>query len=192
MDAWSFHSQVFFLTHRLRSHYQLAQHLTRWYRTEVCTKMPRSLPRNLFVQGHIQQRDYQTYRDLYETMMRFLPPPDLVIYLRASVPTLLKSHLQPRTRLRAHHRARLSAWPQRPLRRMDRQLHALPGAGRPRRRPRLRVPPRSLELDPRKGAGQVDRQGGGRLRAGGSGACSGGLTYRAVAKRPPLFLSYVA
>ena len=44
---------------------------------------------NLYVQGHIQDRDYQTYRDLYETMLRFLPPPDLVIYLRASVPTLM-------------------------------------------------------------------------------------------------------
>ena len=44
---------------------------------------------NLYVQGHIQDRDYHTYRDLYETMLRFLPPPDLVIYLRASVPTLM-------------------------------------------------------------------------------------------------------
>jgi len=40
------------------------------------------------MQGHMQERDYQTYRELYETMLRFLPPPDLVIYLRASVSTL--------------------------------------------------------------------------------------------------------
>src|SRR5215210_5137521 len=71
MDTWSFHSQVFFLTHRLRAHYDLAQH-------------PTSV-----VQGRIQLRDYQTYRQLYETSMRFLPPPDLVVYLRASVPTLM-------------------------------------------------------------------------------------------------------
>jgi deoxyadenosine/deoxycytidine kinase len=44
---------------------------------------------NLFLQGHIRTRDYQTYRELYETVLRFLPPPDLVIYLRASVPTLM-------------------------------------------------------------------------------------------------------
>jgi deoxyadenosine/deoxycytidine kinase len=44
---------------------------------------------NLYRQGHIQDRDYQTYRDLYETAVQFLPPPDLVIYLRGSVPTLL-------------------------------------------------------------------------------------------------------
>jgi deoxyadenosine/deoxycytidine kinase len=45
--------------------------------------------RNLYQQGNIQERDYWTYRDLYETAVQFLPPPDLVIYLRASVPTLL-------------------------------------------------------------------------------------------------------
>ena len=44
---------------------------------------------NLFLQGHIRPRDYQTYRELYETVLCFLPPPDLVIYLRASVSTLL-------------------------------------------------------------------------------------------------------
>jgi deoxyadenosine/deoxycytidine kinase len=46
--------------------------------------------RNLYLQGHISSRDYQTYRELYETATQFLPAPDLVIYLRASVPTLLK------------------------------------------------------------------------------------------------------
>jgi deoxyadenosine/deoxycytidine kinase len=44
---------------------------------------------NLYDQGNIQERDFQTYRELYETAVQFLPPPDLVIYLRASVPTLL-------------------------------------------------------------------------------------------------------
>jgi deoxyadenosine/deoxycytidine kinase len=45
---------------------------------------------NLFLQGHIRPRDYQTYRELYQTLVEFLPPPDLVIYLRASVPTLVR------------------------------------------------------------------------------------------------------
>ena len=35
------------------------------------------------------ERDYQTYRELYETSVQLLPPPDLVIYLRASVDTLV-------------------------------------------------------------------------------------------------------
>ena len=38
----------------------------------------------------MSDRDYQTYRDLYEVLTRFLPPPDLVVYLRASVSTLVE------------------------------------------------------------------------------------------------------
>ena len=89
MDRWSFHSQVFFLTHRLRAHYQLSQHPNSVVQDRSLYEDAEIFARNLYVQGHIKQRDYQTYRELYETMMRFLPPPDLVIYLRASVPTLL-------------------------------------------------------------------------------------------------------
>jgi deoxyadenosine/deoxycytidine kinase len=38
----------------------------------------------------MSERDHQTYRELYEALTQFLPPPDLVIYLRASLPTLLQ------------------------------------------------------------------------------------------------------
>jgi deoxyadenosine/deoxycytidine kinase len=89
MDAWSFHSQVFFLAHRLRSHYKLGQHPTSVVQDRSVYEDAEIFAKNLYMQGHIQRRDYQTYRDLYETTMQFLPPPDLVIYLRASVPTLL-------------------------------------------------------------------------------------------------------
>jgi len=46
--------------------------------------------RNLYQQGLISERDYGAYRELYQVLCEFLPPPDLVVYLRASVPTLLK------------------------------------------------------------------------------------------------------
>jgi len=46
--------------------------------------------RNLHQQGHLVERDYATYRDLYETLNTFLPPPDLVVYLRASTSTLVR------------------------------------------------------------------------------------------------------
>jgi len=89
MDAWSFHSQVFFLTHRLRSHYRLGQHPSSVVQDRSVYEDAEIFAQNLYLQGHIQQRDYQTYRDLYETTSRLLPPPDLVVYLRASVSTLL-------------------------------------------------------------------------------------------------------
>lgn len=53
---------------------------------------------NLYDQGNIQDRDFKTYRELYETAVQFLPPPDLVIYFRASVPTLLEIAINSRGR----------------------------------------------------------------------------------------------
>lgn len=88
MDAWSFHSQVFFLAHRLRAHYNLSQHPDSVVQDRSVYEDAEIFARNLYLQGHIQGRDYETYRELYETTIRFLPPPDLVIYLRASVATL--------------------------------------------------------------------------------------------------------
>jgi len=89
MQAWAFHSQIFFLTHRLRAHHQLAQHPTSAIQDRSVYEDAEVFAHNLFMQGHIRPRDYQTYRELYQTLIEFLPPPDLVIYLRASVPTLV-------------------------------------------------------------------------------------------------------
>lgn len=89
MATWSFHSQIFFLTHRLRAHHQIAQHPGSVIQDRSVYEDAEIFAQNLYLQGHIHERDYQTYRELYETVMEFLPPPDLVIYLRASVETLL-------------------------------------------------------------------------------------------------------
>lgn len=89
MDAWSFHSQVFFLAHRLRSHHGLAKHPNSVVQDRSVYEDAEVFACNLYLQGHIQPRDYRTYRQLYETVIEFLPPPDLVIYLRATVQTLL-------------------------------------------------------------------------------------------------------
>ncbi|MDX9993478.1 MAG: deoxynucleoside kinase [Anaerolineales bacterium] len=89
MAAWAFHSQVFFLTHRLRAHHTISSHPTSVIQDRSVYEDAEIFAHNLYLQGNLTARDYQTYRDLYQTSMDFLPPPDLVIYLRASVPTLL-------------------------------------------------------------------------------------------------------
>ena len=89
MDSWSFHSQIFFLTRRLRSHHQLAQHPTSVVQDRSVYEDAEIFAQNLYLQGHIKERDYETYRELYETIVQIFPPPDLVIYLRASVDTLM-------------------------------------------------------------------------------------------------------
>lgn len=89
MRTWAFHSQIFFLTHRLRSHRQLLDHPTSAIQDRSVYEDAEIFAHNLYRQGLIHTRDYSTYRELYEVLTEFLPPPDLVIYLRASVPTLM-------------------------------------------------------------------------------------------------------
>ena len=89
MAAWSFHSQVFFLTHRLQIHRDLLRSLGSAIQDRSVYEDAEIFAQNLYLQGNLAERDWQTYRALYQTLSEFLPPPDLVVYLRASVPTLL-------------------------------------------------------------------------------------------------------
>jgi deoxyadenosine/deoxycytidine kinase len=88
MHLWSFHSQIFFLSNRLRSHRQLLDHPTSVVQDRSVYEDAEIFARNLYDQGHLGERDYATYRQLYDVLTEFLPPPDLVIYLRASAQTL--------------------------------------------------------------------------------------------------------
>ncbi len=88
MRAWAFHSQVFFLSHRLRIHHRLMLHSSSVVQDRSVYEDAEVFARNLYLQGHMAERDWHTYRGLYDALVTFLPPPDLVVYLRASVPTL--------------------------------------------------------------------------------------------------------
>ena len=88
MNSWAFHSQIFFLTHRLRMHRQLLDHPTSVIQDRTVYEDAEIFAGNLYRQGLIHSRDYRTYHELYEVLTEFLPPPDLVVYLRASVGTL--------------------------------------------------------------------------------------------------------
>jgi len=90
MTRYAFHSQVFFLSRRLRHHRRLLDFPGSVVQDRSVYEDAEIFARALFEQGHITPRDYHTYRELYEVLISFLPPPDLVVYLRASVPTLLK------------------------------------------------------------------------------------------------------
>jgi deoxyadenosine/deoxycytidine kinase len=88
MRLWAFHSQIFFLTHRLRIHYQLLQHPGSAIQDRSVYEDAEVFACNLYRQGLISERDYGSYRELYQVLVNFLPPPDLVVYLRASAATL--------------------------------------------------------------------------------------------------------
>jgi deoxyadenosine/deoxycytidine kinase len=88
MASWAFHSQVFFLTHRVRSHRALMDDPFPVVQDRSLYEDAEVFARNLHRQGHLSERDWQTYQGLYRTFTTLLPAPDLVVYLQASVPTL--------------------------------------------------------------------------------------------------------
>ncbi|MEK6572871.1 MAG: deoxynucleoside kinase [Chloroflexota bacterium] len=90
MPRWGFHSQAFFLSRRLQQHYTLMQHDKSVIQDRSVYEDAEVFACNLYNQGHMTDRDWRTYCDLYRTLCLLLTPPNLVVYLKASVPTLLR------------------------------------------------------------------------------------------------------
>ncbi len=88
MPRWSFHSQVFFLARRLQQHHRLLRQPRSAIQDRSVYEDAEIFARNLHTQGYMSQRDWGAYYELYQTLALLLPPPDLVIYLQASVATL--------------------------------------------------------------------------------------------------------
>ena len=90
MPRWAFNLQVYFLNTRLAGIVEIkkADHSIIQDRTiyeDACI-----FAANLHAMGLMATRDYENYRSLFDLMMSLVPPPDLLIYLRASVPTLVR------------------------------------------------------------------------------------------------------
>lgn len=88
MRRWAFHSQVFFLTYRARAHRALMDVPRPVVQDRSFYEDAEVFARALHRQGSMSDRDWDTYRALYTTLTTLLTPPDLVVYLRASVATL--------------------------------------------------------------------------------------------------------
>lgn len=90
MKAWSFHLQVFFLGHRAKTHrYLRNQHPNSSVLDRSIYEDAEIFVRALFALGNLNDRDLGAYRGVYEEVIRSLPSPNLMIYLRATVPTLM-------------------------------------------------------------------------------------------------------
>jgi Deoxynucleoside kinases len=97
MRKWAFHSQLFFLSYRARSHRDLMNDPHSVVQDRSLYEDAEVFARNLHEQGTMSDRDWETYSNLYRSMAELLPAPDLVIYIRASVDTL-KSRIAMRGR----------------------------------------------------------------------------------------------
>ncbi len=89
MPAWAFQSQMFFLKERLKDHLQIQSAKKSCVQDRTIYEDAEIFARNLFDRKLMLPRDYQCYHDMYQAIVALLTPPDLFIYLRASIWTLM-------------------------------------------------------------------------------------------------------
>jgi deoxyadenosine/deoxycytidine kinase len=88
MQRWSFSLQIFFLNNRFRAHQEVSLGSDSAIQDRSIYEDANIFARNLYEQGNMEERDYRNYLDIYNTMSQYLSPPDLVVYLRKSIPKL--------------------------------------------------------------------------------------------------------
>ncbi len=97
MQRWSFNLQVFFLNSRYRQLLKIKNGDKTIVQDRSIYEDAHIFAPNLHEMGLMSKRDYENYFSLFQLMIDSVTPPDLMIYLKASVPTLV-DHIQARGR----------------------------------------------------------------------------------------------
>lgn len=90
MMRWSFHLQIYFLANRFKSQKQMIESSMSVIQDRTIYEDAEIFARNLYEIGKMDGRDYENYVSLFHVMMEYLKPPDLLIYLKCSVDTLVR------------------------------------------------------------------------------------------------------
>jgi deoxyadenosine/deoxycytidine kinase len=90
MSRWSFHLQIYFLANRFKCHKEIVESSESVIQDRSIYEDAEIFARNLYDIGKMTERDYTNYVSLFHVMMEYLKPPDLMIYLRANIDTLVK------------------------------------------------------------------------------------------------------
>jgi deoxyadenosine/deoxycytidine kinase len=90
MHRWSFHLQIYFLANRFKCHKLIVESSESVIQDRSIYEDAEIFAHNLYDIGKMEKRDYENYVSLFHVMMEYLKPPDLMIYLKASVDTLLR------------------------------------------------------------------------------------------------------
>jgi deoxyadenosine/deoxycytidine kinase len=97
MQRWSFNLQVYFLNSRFRQVIEIRNSGKTIVQDRTIYEDAYIFAPNLHAMNLMTTRDFENYSSLFELMSKFIQPPDLLIYLRASVPTLV-NQIQKRNR----------------------------------------------------------------------------------------------
>ena len=97
MERWSFPIQIFFLNSRYKAHQHIMGTQNSSIQDRTIYEDAHIFARNLYESKLLEERDYRTYLDLYEEMCKNLMAPDILIYLKKSLPRL-KENISKRNR----------------------------------------------------------------------------------------------
>ncbi|MHC1706220.1 MAG: deoxynucleoside kinase [Bacteroidales bacterium] len=90
MQRWSFNLQIYFLNSRFRQVVEIRKSGKTVIQDRTIYEDAYIFAPNLHAMNLMTTRDFDNYHSLFELMVSFIQPPDLLIYLRASVPTLVR------------------------------------------------------------------------------------------------------
>ena len=90
MKRWSFNLQIYFLHKRFEAHLDMTKSDSGVIQDRTIYEDAHIFAPNLHAMGLMTNRDFKNYASLFELMERLVSPPDLLIYLRASISTLVK------------------------------------------------------------------------------------------------------
>jgi deoxyadenosine/deoxycytidine kinase len=90
MARWAFHLQIYFLNSRFNQVRTIRESEKTIIQDRTIYEDAYIFAKNLHKSGHINDRDYQSYLDIFHSMINFVHPPDLLIYLKADIPKLVE------------------------------------------------------------------------------------------------------
>ena len=97
MSRWSFNLQIYFLNKRFKDVVDISKNSETIIQDRTIYEDARIFAPNLHDMGLMSSRDFETYSDLFDLMMSLVKMPDLLIYLKSSIPNLV-SQIQKRGR----------------------------------------------------------------------------------------------
>lgn len=91
MKRWAFNLQIFFLNSRFRHIVELQSKGIKMIQDRTIYEDAYIFAENLYDMGLMSARDFENYSNIFQSIIHYIKPPDLLIYLKASVPTLVNN-----------------------------------------------------------------------------------------------------
>ena len=91
MKRWAFNLQIFFLNSRFRHIVELQNKGIDMIQDRTIYEDAYIFAENLYDMGLMSARDFENYSNIFQSIIHYIKPPDLLIYLKASVPTLVNN-----------------------------------------------------------------------------------------------------